>query len=357
MEIEALRERNAQIIDAIVKKADKICPGSLALIGVYGSFMTGDVHEKSDLDLLILINDDNGWGLSALCIIGDIGYDIYCTKWDSLEEDAQFNSPNISKLMNSDIVYCAGEKYRERLLALREKVREKLNAPLSAEDADKIRGELDEAEKMLGKLIIADSDGEKALAFGLLEYHCENALCFLNKTYFKLGTKRRYEELNALKIKPEGVSLLIDRAIKSSGEKLQENAVKLVKAVRQCVEANLPASEKDAPSADLLRGTYEEMFSNWRNKMYVAAQQDNAYLSFSSLVSLQLMLADIASDCAISNINVLDGFNGSDTAADAVSFEQTLEKYLAEYAKVGLTPVRYADTEGFLADYLAGISD
>ena len=37
-----------------------MCPDSLALIGVYGSVATGDEHEKSDLDLMILINDENG---------------------------------------------------------------------------------------------------------------------------------------------------------------------------------------------------------------------------------------------------------------------------------------------------------
>ena len=32
-----------------------VCPGALAMIGVYGSMLTGDVHEKSNLDLLIVI--------------------------------------------------------------------------------------------------------------------------------------------------------------------------------------------------------------------------------------------------------------------------------------------------------------
>lgn len=52
-----LKERNQKIIDAVIKKSEIVCPGSLALIGVYGSFMTGDMHEKSDLDLLAVIND------------------------------------------------------------------------------------------------------------------------------------------------------------------------------------------------------------------------------------------------------------------------------------------------------------
>ena len=35
-------------------------PGALALIGIYGSFMTGDFYEKSDIDLMIVINDERG---------------------------------------------------------------------------------------------------------------------------------------------------------------------------------------------------------------------------------------------------------------------------------------------------------
>ena len=47
----------AQEWNEIIEKAEKICPDSLALIGIYGSVATGDDYEKSDLDLLILIQD------------------------------------------------------------------------------------------------------------------------------------------------------------------------------------------------------------------------------------------------------------------------------------------------------------
>ena len=59
-----MNEMNRTMIDAIIKKAEALCPDSLALIGVYGSVITGDEYEKSDLDLMILINDENGWVLA-----------------------------------------------------------------------------------------------------------------------------------------------------------------------------------------------------------------------------------------------------------------------------------------------------
>ena len=64
-----LEERNQKIIDAVVNKANIVCPESLALIGINGSFMTGDFYEKSDLDLLILINVTPFVGLYLFVLI------------------------------------------------------------------------------------------------------------------------------------------------------------------------------------------------------------------------------------------------------------------------------------------------
>nr|MCR4929918.1 nucleotidyltransferase domain-containing protein [Lachnospiraceae bacterium] len=66
-----------RIIDAILEKEKQECPGTLDLLGIYGSVSTGDVHEHSDLDLLVLINDSKGYILSKTFILDDeeIGYD------------------------------------------------------------------------------------------------------------------------------------------------------------------------------------------------------------------------------------------------------------------------------------------
>lgn len=62
---------NQKIIQAVIDKANKVCPDSLALIGIYGSVITDDAYEKSDLDLLILIEDDAGWKLGTGFILDD----------------------------------------------------------------------------------------------------------------------------------------------------------------------------------------------------------------------------------------------------------------------------------------------
>ena len=71
-EMKTQEERNRRIIDAVVRRAEEVCPGSLALIGVYGSFVTGRTHPWSDLDLLILINDEAGYRLGAAFLQEDL---------------------------------------------------------------------------------------------------------------------------------------------------------------------------------------------------------------------------------------------------------------------------------------------
>ena len=101
-----MNQINSKIIDAIIQKSRATCPDSLALIGVYGSFLTGDTHPKSDLDLMILINDERGRVLSDSFVLDDvkIGYDIYCTTWEMLENDSACCHAYLSKLLDSFVV-------------------------------------------------------------------------------------------------------------------------------------------------------------------------------------------------------------------------------------------------------------
>ena len=140
----------------------------------------------------------------------DVGYDIYCTSWDMLERDAQYNHAHLSKLFDSMIVYCKDK-----------------NALKRAETVEKIRSKLTEL------LVLTD------------EY---------------------------------------------------------LKATRQ----------KELPAASALYGTYEEMYSNWKNKMAEAADRDDMYSSFMNLVSLQDMLYETAEGIKIDDFEIMDKFDPQD---------------------------------------------
>lgn len=147
-----MNDMNRTMIDAIIKKAEALCPDSLALIGVYGSVITGDEYEKSDLDLIILINDENEQVLADGFIIDDvgIGYDLYCTSWDMIEKNAQCDHAHLSRLFDPMIVYCKDKSTLKRLDEIRRKAAELL---VSDKRYEKAGQAYSDAKKMLAEVI------------------------------------------------------------------------------------------------------------------------------------------------------------------------------------------------------------
>ena len=353
----SLEIRNRKIIDAVIRKEQAVCPGAIALIGIYGSFQTGDIHPLSDLDLLILINDDRGWQLGKAFIQEDlgVGHDIYCTTRKSLRQDAEYDHPHISKLMDAQIVYCADEKYRIELETLREQVRKKLAEPFGEEDYRKAEKELKEARCCYADAMTAGTLNDARRNAGGVIYFAENALALLNKTYFRKGVSRRYEELEAMEKKPDNLCGMIENVLAATTvEDLKEQLTQLMKGLDFCfrqVKGQLPRKKKPA-GADTLSGTYEEMFSNWHGKMAQAAEKGDRHLAFMSLESLNEMLNDISSEVDIGTYDVLSAYDPGDLRKTADGFDRILRQYLKEYEKAGLRPARYADVDEFAAEYM-----
>lgn len=352
-----LEERNQKIIDAIIEKANKVCPGALALIGIYGSFMTGDFYEKSDIDLMIVINDESGWKIGCTFVQDDleVGHDIYCTTWEQLQNDAKYEHPNMSKLMDSKIVYCAGKNYEEQLNALRKTAKDILEAPFSKKDYVKAEKLLKEAEHYYTQTMISENKSDALNGAGGAVYYIESALTMLNKQYFHYGTKRIYEELTTLKNRPEQLCGMIENVVSASTvTAVKENLTILMKETMRTfrqVKETVAEPKKNA-DADMLNGTYEEMYSNWRNKMFEAAALENRHLAFMSLISTETMFSEIASKVEIAGYDVLDKYDPKDLYKTAKAYDAVLNEYLKEYKKADIQMKHYFDITNFLYEYL-----
>ena len=93
------------------------------------------------------------------------------------------------------------------------------------------------------------------------------------------------------------------------------------------------------PKKENLWGIYEEMFSNWRNKMPEAAENYDVYSSFMNMVAFWFMLREATEDIAIDVPKIMG------------DFDAMLEKYLSEYRKIGMEPMVYENAEAFIAHY------
>lgn len=329
----------------------------MALIGIYGSCLTGDIHSKSDLDLLILINDDRGWQLASTFIQDDvqIGHDLYCTTWENLEYDAHYPHPNISKLMDSTIVYCADEEYRKRLEALRAQAAAIVNAPLCREDLAKAEALLKDGEHHYARALIAEEKADRLDHIGHLFFYIENAIAMLNKTYFHYGTKRVFDELEAMQYRPDNLRGRIEAVLNAVTvhEQSQHLTALMGDVIRIFEQAKCSLTiHKQEVTPNVIRGTYEEMFSNWRNKMYYAFEHRDVHLSFMSMCAMNDMMQDIAGNVQIGQYPVLDHFEADDLLLTAKNYDRILDEYQTEYEKAGIPIKHYRNMDAFIEDYL-----
>ena len=332
-----------KMIDGILRKAQAVCPGALAAVGIYGSAATGDTHGKSDLDLLILAEDDRARQLADCFILEDtmVGYDLYCTTWEMLEADARCSHAHLSKLMDPEILYLRDPEVGERLQALGEKARDIL-----ASDARFSRAEAcyEEAKKRYAECFLSDRlPRVRFCAGGVIHSLLDGVMLFHGK-YFRLGVKRTFQELP---VDLEGPVLAVIRA--RSVPEIRDALTRLMKTVRGLLTVPV---EREAPSSQNICGTYEEMFSNWRNKMWEAAEKEDLYSSFMNAVSCAWMLQDIGGTVAVDVPDPLEDFNPGDLRKNAEVFDGALERYLTVYQEAGLGPRRFPDVDAFLAEYL-----
>ena len=339
---------NQKIINAIIEKANKVCPESLALIGVYGSVATGDVYEKSDLDLLILIQNDEGRRLGEGFILDDseVGYDIYCTDWNGLRYDAECHHAHLSKLMDSQIVYVSNQEAYKELLQLRRQAKQFLE---SEERFQRVNKLVKKAKISYANACLYDELSQVQLeAFGVI-YCLLDAVMLYHGSYFKRGIKRTFEELAMLPLDDMFTDTIKKIVVSKDIFKLRDLLKILILYTENHTRQEKPKSE----ASDALAGTYEEMYSNWRNKVEEAVENDDAFASFVNMCHLHFMFKEISEEVEIGTFDIMDAYSADFLEDNIRTFDRYLQKYEEVYARAGISVKRFADVDEFIAYYLS----
>lgn len=366
LERENLISRNRKIIEIVMKEMNDKCPGSVDMIGIGGSFCNGDIYEKSDLDLVIISNDDKAGCLNQCFILGDVAMDVYTHDWSSFEKMAEYNHPYVTKLIDLDIIYVHDEDVMGYYKKLQGKLRENMNNDLLI--FENVKKHFSKAKLELVKLNKNDSDlGIAYRALGNIVREVEFVIYMMNKSYVKRGTKRVPEEICSMDLLPDGFKdIYSDITNCHNIEEVKDKCNKLVSIVGEFlssrgIEAEAEEEEKEVVetvdrnevTASNLRGTYEEIYSNWKNKMYHAVSINSRYLSFVTMRSCQEFYDDMFLAFQIPKIELIDYYNPDDLVNNAEKFDSCMEKWLELYKQVGLDVNFYADTKELEGMYSA----
>lgn len=337
---------NQKIIQAVIDKANKLCPDSLALIGVYGSVATGDDYAKSDLDLLILIEDEEGRRLGTGFILNNsgVGYDIYCTDWNNLYYEAGCHHARISKLMDSDVIYVKNQRAYEELCKLREETKLFLESDDRFQRVDEL---MSKAKAGYADSLLCDTLCKVRLsAFAVIDCLL-NALMLYHGRYFRLGVKRTLEEIANLPVSEEFADNM--RRIAASNDAAEIRDV--LKSLLVYSQAYMSRKkQKEEPSA-ALTGAYEELYSNWRNKVQEAADKSDVFSSFINMCCFHSMFSDISSEFNIGDFNIMEEYNPEGLTENVLIYDKYLNKFEKVCNEAGIRIKRFSDVDAFVADY------
>ena len=288
-----------------------------------------------------------GWKLGTAFILDDskVGYDLYCTNWEVLKYDAECHHAQLSKLMDSKIVYVKNQDAYEKLCKLREETKLFL---ASEERFQRVNDLLDKAKIYFANANLHEELGQVRMdAFGVIHY-LTNAVMLFHGKYFERGIKRMLEELASLPIN----KLFVDDIKGIVTSKDVSELRNLSKNILLYSEKYLKREKEKSEPSDKLIGTYEEIYSNWRNKIDEAAEYNNVFAAFMNMCNLQCMFDEISAEFAIGIYNIMKEYNPDCLEDNVRLFDECLKKYGEVYKTAGIEIKHFSDVDEFVEEYL-----
>ena len=347
-----LLDKNSKLIDMVIERTKRDFTDDIALIGLTGSFSTNDFHEKSDLDLIIVNNTDKAWEMAECFIFDDVGYDIYCTSWKDLEKKAILENPGVSSLIDLQIIYYSKYEYLERFNHLKEKALQILAKPIQEDCFIRAKKHIDLAKQDYADSLIFEDIGAIRYSAGRVLYNIVNAIVNLNNTYFKRGIKRYLEELLSYQYLPLNFETLYMAVIDAKTiNQLRNAAFLLLKATVELFDLmKQDFTTQPIATYDNLRGTYEELWCNYRNKIIVSTTLKDKSYAFHATLGAQNFLDEMSNEYGAKELDIMRYFDSDNLELLKDAFLQVMDEYLLEYKKVERKVLKF-DTFEELYDY------
>lgn len=352
---QSLLHRNEQLINMVIERAKRDFPDDIAVIGLTGSFSTGDYHAKSDLDLIIVNNTERGWGISSCFILEDIGYDIYCTPWETrIEDQANLESPMISHLVDLQILYYARPEDLDKFNSYKQRALDALAKPIGIECISRASKWIDRAKQEYANTWLSEDLGAVRYASCEVVYHLVNALTNLNNTYFKRGLKRYLEEIGTYRYIPEGfeqkymavIGAKTMDDIRSASQVLLKSIIDLYQEMEK--EFVVPP----VPDYNNLKGTYEELWCNCRNKILASVESADPSYAYFAAMGTQNFLNEMTAFKGTPRFDLMRYFDSDQLHVFKDQFLQAMDVYLEEYNKAGRPVERYDNFEQLYEQYM-----
>ena len=262
------------LLTIIVEAIETSYSEDISLLICYGSYVTGEYHETSDIDFFFVPKSKKGAELGHQFILNDIGYDLWPVSWERLNNLSNLDDQPVSILMDGEVLFASSEDDLRRLENLKNNLEQNLND--EAITRKKFTKYLEKAKVAYFNMLNREDNLFFIDAVNIIETLLI-AIAILNGTYIKKGLKKIENELDRLDMIPAGFLNKYRKLIRTNDRaRLQHIINEMIVETDNLLKSEL---DKENLNTSNLVGFYEEFKSTY-NKLILACDEsdyENAY--------------------------------------------------------------------------------
>lgn len=272
-----------QAAELLVEKIKTDYKDDIALVVIMGSYVYGETHSRSDLDLFFVPNTERGYNLGFTFIIDKIGFDFWPISWERLERIANFEERITSIITEGKVIYYSSESDIERFNQIKNKA---LTTSDKKEFLNKASKRFHEVYKIYWRLLHGHNISDvRKYAIDIIQ-ETAYTIALLNGETIKKGRGKLKQEILNMKLVPEDFSKLYDTVFtdndidiikKGYGQLIKNMELLIAREKNKITEANSIASA--------FNGFYEEMINSY-NKIYHSCEINDAVTALFACVEL-----------------------------------------------------------------------
>lgn len=336
-----LFDRNIKIVNEVMGKIERICPNSVDMVAIGGSFASGDYYEKSDLDLVIIRNDEEAKKIHKSFIMDDIGYDIYTQSWDDIKKMSRYRNPYVSELKQLDILYTRNSEARDKYKEYQAELNDNMNNKLLIKH--NVSNIFSKVLNSYSELLNANTLKDSYKTLGNFIKNSEDIVYLLNGKYVEHGIKGIPIEILKMKDLPNNFIKNYNKLFDcNSKEDILEIIIEMTNDLETYligknidIKSKNPitkrTNEKKEITFNELTGTFEELYSNYYNKLKYAYENNDKFLSFRTLIEAQNYYDFISDNYNIDEIDIISKYNPNNLKQNFDVFVNSLKLWKSLY--------------------------
>gem|GEM_PF-2043259 len=347
-EMTRLVDTRQMMLDALVQTIEGRYRDSVAFAVVYGSYVTGRMSPKSDVDVVFVGKDARAFELQRTFSFQGIGYDFFCMPIERVRRIVDEFQPLVSIFAQGRLLWADDSATKTYFAELQRAIRTAGQNSTPTKYGSEIETLLMKMKALVFDHQTASPPARQHIQ-GRLILLTGDLLARVNRTYFRSGIKRYLEEIEAFDLKPASVTAKLE-ALMRGLVPTEELALVVADLERFWAQVKRQSPHERATLESELSGFYEEAISTW-NKIQHAAMSGDHRLTYLAAACLEDELTRLRAQ----GLSLTSMFEGCPTGAEQIAINAaTNQRELVEILVQRKVPIVEFDDIGDVLAYIGG---